>query len=69
MVPYVYVDDMDDIAEEFLKKYYPEALDKMEAIDPLVVVDRMKLKLKEMCIRDRKQIVCWCQISLPKTKN
>jgi hypothetical protein len=47
MVPYVYVDDMDDIAEEFLKKYYPEALDKMEAIDPLVVVDRMKLKLKE----------------------
>ena len=47
MVPYIYVDDMDCIAEEFLKEYYPEALERMVSVDPVIVAERMGLKLKE----------------------
>lgn len=47
LVPYIYINDMDDLAEEFLTEYYPEALEKMAPVDPILVVKRMGLELKE----------------------
>lgn len=47
LVPYLYVEDMDTLAEEFLAEYYPEALEKMIPIDPITIAERMGLKLKE----------------------
>lgn len=37
MVPYIYVEDMDSMAEKFLEKYYPEALNDMVPVDPFTV--------------------------------
>jgi hypothetical protein len=50
MVPYIYVEDMDSMAEKFLEKYYPEALNDMVPVDPFTVAKRMNLKLKEVRI-------------------
>lgn len=42
---YLYEDRMDEYAEDFLRRNYPKALLQYMAIDPLEVVDAMKLKM------------------------
>ena len=42
---YLYEDRMDEYAEDFLHRNYPKALLQHMAIDPLEVVDAMKLKM------------------------
>lgn len=45
MIPYLYADKMDDLAEAFLNEYYPEALIEPTPIDTTLITDRMGLKV------------------------
>lgn len=46
LVPVISKEQLDDTAEAFLKKYYPEALEKPMAIPPEEVAERMGLQIK-----------------------
>jgi len=46
LIPIIHKDELDDIAEKFLKKYYPEALEKPMDISPDELARRMGLKVK-----------------------
>lgn len=46
LVPVISKEELDDTAEAFLKKYYPEALEKPMAIPPEEVAERMGLQIK-----------------------
>ncbi|MGE5417505.1 MAG: hypothetical protein ACM3UZ_12280 [Acidobacteriota bacterium] len=50
LVPIIYKDQLDDVAETFLAKYYPEALTAPMAVPPYVVAERMGLEVKEVHI-------------------
>ena len=45
LVPYMHADKFDEIADDFLARYYPEALQKPMAIDTTVLAERMGLKI------------------------
>lgn len=45
LVPYLYANEAEEAATEFLKKYYPEALHTPMAIDTTVLAKRMGLKV------------------------
>lgn len=46
LVPITYKKQLDDIAEYFLKKYYPEALEEPIAIDVTELAERMELTIE-----------------------
>lgn len=46
LVPIIYKDDLDVIAEEILEKYYPEALETPVAINPNTMAERMGIEIK-----------------------
>lgn len=45
LVPYIHADKLDEVAEDFLSRYYPEALERPMAIDTTVLAERMGLKI------------------------
>ena len=47
LVPIIYKEHFDDVAEAFLRKYYPEALERPVPVDVVEVVHRMNLKVEE----------------------
>lgn len=55
LVPYISREDYDKVAKEFLSKYYPEALSG-STVDPLMVVERMGLKLLTRRIKKDKSV-------------
>lgn len=48
LVPIIYKEQLDDVAETFLAKYYPEALKAPMAVPPYEVAERMGLKVQAM---------------------
>ncbi|SHJ09431.1 ImmA/IrrE family metallo-endopeptidase [Propionispora hippei] len=50
LVPIIRKDQLDDVAEEFLKKYYPEALAKPMAVPAREVAKRMGIDVQEVHI-------------------
>lgn len=46
LVPIIYKDDLDVIAEGILEKYYPEALETPVAINPNTMAERMGIEIK-----------------------
>jgi len=47
LVPIIYKEELDEFANSFLKKYYPEALTNPIPINPKKIVDIMGLKVKQ----------------------
>ena len=47
MVPLIYGSELEDVAEDFLSRYYPEALEVPMAVDPYQLAKNMGLKVKE----------------------
>ena len=45
LVPYIHADELESAAEDFLKRYYPEALTTPMAIDPTLLAQRMGLTI------------------------
>ena len=45
MVPYLYAEDLDTAAEDFLTRNYPEALEKAMPIDVMKLAEKMRLKV------------------------
>ena len=50
LIPIISKEQLDDVAEGFLEKYYPEALEKPMAVPACVVARRMGLNIKEVHI-------------------
>ncbi len=50
LIPIIKKEELDYIAEIFLRKYYPEALEKPMKVLPQIIVERMGLELLEMNI-------------------
>lgn len=50
LIPIIYKDQLDDVAESFLKKYYPRALIEPTPISVWEVANRMGLNIKEVHI-------------------
>ncbi len=50
LVPYIYSENLDYEADEFLKKYYPEGLREPTLIKPMVIAERMGLKVESLNI-------------------
>lgn len=50
LVPIIYKEQLDDVAEEFLAKYYPEALKEPMAVPTREVAKRMGLNIQEVPI-------------------
>lgn len=50
LVPIIYKEQLDDVAEAFLKKYYPEALKQPMAVATREIAERMGLDIKEVHI-------------------
>ncbi len=46
LVPYIYKEDLDKVALDFLRKYYPEALKAPMPLDPSKLAERMGLKVE-----------------------
>lgn len=46
LVPIIYKKDLENVATDFLKRYYPEALSKPMYVDPLILAERMGLSVK-----------------------
>ncbi|MCQ4922227.1 helix-turn-helix transcriptional regulator [Tissierella carlieri] len=46
LVPYIYKEDLEEVATEFIRKYYPEALKTPMAIEPQELAKRMDLDVK-----------------------
>ena len=47
MVPVIYGSELEDVAEDFLRRHYPEALSKPMKVDPHELAEKMGLKIKE----------------------
>lgn len=50
LVPIIYAEQYEEVAEQFLKANYPEALDKPLKVNPLSLAKRMKLKVEQHSI-------------------
>lgn len=50
LVPIIYKEQLDDVAETFLKKYYPEALTEPKPVPAREVAKRMELDVQEVHI-------------------
>ncbi|MFQ3550199.1 MAG: hypothetical protein SNJ70_10670 [Armatimonadota bacterium] len=50
LIPIIKKEELDFVAEVFLKKYFPEALEKPMKVLPQIIVERMGLELLEMNI-------------------
>ena len=50
LVPIIRSEDLDDIAKDFVAKYYPEALNGSVAVNPYTLVERMGLIVQEKSI-------------------
>lgn len=50
LVPIIYAEQYEEVAEQFLKANYPEALDQPLKVDPLSLMERMKLKVEQHSI-------------------
>jgi len=50
LVPIIRSEDLDDIAKDFVAKYYPEALNGSVAVNPYTLVERMGLTVQEKSI-------------------
>lgn len=48
LVPIIYKEQLDDVAEVFLKKYYPEALTKPMVVPTRKIAERMGLDIREV---------------------
>jgi len=46
LVPIIYKKDLENVATDFLKRYYPEALSKPTYVDPMILAERMGLYVK-----------------------
>jgi transcriptional regulator with XRE-family HTH domain len=46
LVPYIYKEDLDAVATDFLRRYYPEALKTPMAVDPLKLAEKMGLNVE-----------------------
>lgn len=46
LVPYIYKEDLDKVATDFLRRYYPEALNVPMSLDPLLLAEKMGLDVK-----------------------
>jgi len=46
LVPYIYKEDLDKVATDFLRRYYPEALKAPMSLDPLLLAEKMGLDVK-----------------------
>jgi len=45
LVPYMKTENLDNIAQDFLRRHYPEALQSPTAVDPMVLAEKMKLSV------------------------
>ena len=52
LIPIIKASDYDDYATDFLKEYYPEALERPVCIDPDKLLKRMGLKACNVCITE-----------------
>ena len=52
MVPYIRYEELDDYAESILERYYPEALNGSEVVNPDILVKRLGLKKIEDSIAE-----------------
>lgn len=56
-VPYINKNEFDKYANEILKKYYPEAFEKLVKVDPVVLANRMGLEVIELSISEKQNIL------------
>jgi len=52
LVPIIKKDKLDDVATDFLKRYYPEALESPTPVDPNILAERMGLTILKQEIAD-----------------
>ncbi len=46
LVPYIYKEDLDAVATDFLRRHYPEVLKTPMAVDPLKLAEKMELNVE-----------------------
>lgn len=58
LTPYMYKEELDDIATEFLEKFYPEGLDqnKIVPINPKILANRLGLRILEHQISEHNSV-------------
>lgn len=56
LIPYIYAEELDDIANEFLIRYYPEVLEKPKKLNPRVLAKRMGLKIATVSLSKSKTV-------------
>ena len=47
LIPIIKKTELDNIAKDFLKKYFPESINKPQSINPYTLADKMGLKIEE----------------------
>lgn len=47
LIPLIKKTELDNIANDFLKKYFPESINKPQSINPYILADKMGLKIEE----------------------
>ena len=52
LVPYIKMENMDNVAKDFLQRFYPEALQSPTPVDPMILVERMGLSVELKNITD-----------------
>jgi len=52
LVPYIKTEELENVAQDFLRQYYPEALQAPAAVDPMELAKRMGLTVRLLNITD-----------------